>query len=54
MCRRCAEGSKQYEDIPAEEIADIALVGDEFPPGTYMSFTPTFNNPDAWRDRDLE
>ena len=37
MCR----GIKRYEDIPAEEIADIALVGDEFPPGTYMSFTPT-------------
>ena len=38
MCR----GIKRYEDIPAEEVADIALVGDEFPPGTYMSFTPTF------------
>ena len=35
-------GIKRYEDIPAEEIADIALEGDEFPPGTYMSFTPTF------------
>ena len=38
MCR----GIKRYEDIPAEEIADIELVGEDFPPGTYLSFTPTF------------
>ena len=38
MCR----GIKRYEDIPAEEIADIELAGEDFPPGTYMSFTPTF------------
>jgi hypothetical protein len=35
-------GFKKYEDIPAEEIADIELVGDDFEPGTYISFTPTF------------
>ena len=38
MCR----GIKRYEDIPPEEIADIELVGEDFPPGTYLSFTPTF------------
>ena len=38
MCR----GIKRHEDIPTEEIADIELVGEDFPPGTYMSFTPTF------------
>ena len=38
MCR----GIKQYEGIPAEEVADIEVVGEDFPPGTCMSFTPTF------------
>ena len=33
---------KKYEDIPSEEIDDIELVGDDFAPGTYISFTPTF------------
>ena len=37
MCRSI----KRYEDIPAEEIADIELAGEDFPPGTYLSFTPT-------------
>ena len=32
----------KYEDIPSEEIDDIELVGDDFAPGTYISFTPTF------------
>ena len=32
MCR----GIKRYEDIPAEEIANIELVGEDFPPGTYI------------------
>ena len=40
MCRDI----KRYEDTPAEEIADIELVGDEddSPPGTYVWFNPTF------------
>ena len=38
MCR----GIKRHEDILTEEVADIELVGEDFPPGTYMSFTPTF------------
>lgn len=35
-------GISKYEDIPSEEIADIEIVGDDFAPGTYMSFTPVF------------
>ena len=38
---RC-RGIKRFEDISPEEIADIELVGEDFPPGTYISFTPTF------------
>ena len=36
------QGIKRYEGIPAEEVADIEVVGEDFPPGTCMSFTPTF------------
>ena len=35
-------GFKKYENIPSEEIDDIELVGDDFAPGTFISFTPTF------------
>ena len=35
---------KKYEDIPSEEIDDIELVGDDFAPGAYISFTPTFKD----------
>ena len=35
-------GFKKYEDIPSEEIDDIELVGDDFMPSTYISFTSTF------------
>ena len=38
MCR----GIKRCEDVPAEEVADIELAGEDFPPGTYTSLTPTF------------
>ena len=35
-------GFKIHENIPSEEIDDIELVGDDFMPSTYISFTPTF------------